>query len=866
MGACCQDRAATPGIPSITYPARRLCCAGISDDFRRLLESDNFSLREVKRIAKDDMRRRWALRERQERLLQQQESAIREHVQKITLSMVGGDLAALLGGGGAKAEEVRALQARAAAVEEALQGVRQDQRRILNNMESAAADTDGKIEAEARRAAAEFNIYRSQVAVRFNDSKEALTALQAEVRAQVEAEQRRVTHLEDRLRLVDRRLDGEQSKIDPLAAKQRRMQTLLEDLAGALGGTDKQVLELGGKIERATAASLNTVESNQRLERALTENAEYYDVELRFMRTHVAETVAAVDQLRGEKAAFVSGVERQVRAMTNDLNSFVERLPSGSELFAMCQDYEQLWVRLHYEGAGGSEELSKLSDALHTKVSQAALRVAHHVATGADRLVLARWTAAYTGKRAAANPQDAPAARSGGPAATRHRRSLLADEERPETVADTTTETAPGTAPEFLGLGRQVEAAWDTPSVDLVEQVREELLQSYLAESLVALLRAADEANGPPGLLKSTGRAAFQRKLKKAIDAALTKYPVMVDPAQTSYGASLSLGRLSRKHQAQTVPVGTARHGSATVQAAQQHGLAAECDTCASCGHELAEVARTDARTAAPSALLPVRARPSSASSVAVSSSNAARRAYPYPSNLAGETRDLVRGLTVTTLTAGTEYSYLATTAEMRDGEPRPESPVSPMSVTVSRRSPVSFAREPPDWPAEADSGAALQTNAGPMSAGTNFFPALRAGDEAAAAAAAAMAARPLHASASGSTRHREAVKLAQSQSHTTLSAQQHSLQTQTVNLRTAGRETGSILASVQGSTARVGAGFEVPVIASQQSSAQLASQLAGRFRQDASFQGSDVRKVDAGELLGPLQSSRKIFGAHGKR
>jgi hypothetical protein len=854
MGACCQDRAATPGIPSITYRAHRLCCAGISDDFRRLLESDNFSLREVKRIAKDDMRRRWALRERQERLLQQQESAIREHVQKITLSMVGGDLAALLGGGGAKAEEVRALQARAAAVEEALQGVRQDQRRILNNMESAAADTDGKIEAEARRAAAEFNIYRSQVAVRFNDSKEALTALQAEVRAQVEAEQRRVTHLEDRLRLVDRRLDGEQSKIDPLAAEQRRMQTLLEDLAGALGGTDKQVLELGGKIERATAASLNTVESNQRLERALTENAEYYDVELRFMRTHVVETVAAVDQLRGDKAAFVSGVERQVRAMTNDLNSFVERLPSGSELFALCQDYEQLWVRLHYEGAGGSEELSKLSDALHTKVSQAALRIAHHVATGADRLVLARWTAAYTGKRAAANPQDAPAARSGGPAATRHRRSLLADEERPETVADTTTETAPGTAPELLGLGRQVEAEWDTPSVDLVEQVREELLQSYLAESLVALLRAADEANGPPGLLKSTGRATFQRKLKKAVDAALTKYPVMVDPAQTSYGASLSLGRLSRKHQAQTVPVGPARPGSATVQAAQQ-----QCDTCASCGHELADVARIDARTAAPSALLPVRARPSSASSVAVSFSNAARRAYQYPSDLAGETRDLVRGLTVTTLTAGTEYSYLATTSEMRDGEPRPESPVSPMSVTVSRRSPVSFAREPPGWPAEADSGAALQTTAGPMSAGTNFFPALRAGDE-----AAAMAARPLHASASGSTRHREAVKLAQS--HTTLSAQQHSLQTQTVNLRTAGRETGSILASVQGSTARVGAGFEVPVIASQQSSAQLASQLAGRFRQDASFQGSDVRKVDAGELLGPLQSSRKIFGAHGKR
>lgn len=64
-------------------------CLAISDDFHRLLNSENFSVYEVKRIAHDDMKRRWAHRARQERLLLQQESAIREHVHKVTMAITG---------------------------------------------------------------------------------------------------------------------------------------------------------------------------------------------------------------------------------------------------------------------------------------------------------------------------------------------------------------------------------------------------------------------------------------------------------------------------------------------------------------------------------------------------------------------------------------------------------------------------------------------------------------------------------------------------------------------------------------------------------------------------------------------------------
>jgi hypothetical protein len=54
-----------------------------------LLNSDNFSVYEVKRIAHEDMKRRWAHRARQERLLLQQEGAIREHVHKVTMAITG---------------------------------------------------------------------------------------------------------------------------------------------------------------------------------------------------------------------------------------------------------------------------------------------------------------------------------------------------------------------------------------------------------------------------------------------------------------------------------------------------------------------------------------------------------------------------------------------------------------------------------------------------------------------------------------------------------------------------------------------------------------------------------------------------------
>lgn len=717
------------------------------------------------------------------------------------------------------------MRAKIAEVEETLQQIRQEQRRMFNNMESASTETDAKIEAEGHKIAAEFNIYRSQVAVRFNDCKEGLANLKADVKSQFEAEHRRVTHLEDRLKLIDRRLDGEQSKIAPLQAEQQRMQSMLDALKSELRVTDTQVDALSGQIERATVASLSTVESNHRLEKVLSENAEYYDVELRFMRAHVAETVSSLAEMKEEKLAFVNKVDSTIQGMLQDLNSFVERLPSGAELFAICRDYEDMWVRLHYEGPGSSPQLAALPDQLHARVAQAALRIAHHMASAADRLVLSRWTAAGTAKKAIPNPQEAPAARgrtvTSATAATSHSvgrqqqqdhatSTHLLSEVRPETDGDAGTRTAAAT----LGVGKQVEAAWGTPSTDLVEQVREELLQTYLADGLGALLKAADAKEGPPGLLKSTGRATFQRKLRKSIEAALTKHPVMEDPAQTSSAAALSLGRMSRKQQLQR--------------------LAAQSDTCVSCGHELGR-----AQTAP-------FIHPIAVATTRTNSSATDRRTYQYPT------------LAQTTQEPAVEDDPHTHTSFTAIEENRPDSPLSQISVTV-RRSPTSFARPPPEFPRDEQKRevATIVLAQPPVPSATANY---------------STNTRPLSASASASTRHREAVR--HSHQAATAATASDTLDKTPPNMRSAGRETSLFVRQQvqhtssppqlqQPHSARIAAGFEVPRAAGQQASTHLAGQLASRFRQDASIQGVDVRKMDASDVLGSLQMSRKLYGTH---
>jgi hypothetical protein len=815
----------------------------------------------VKRIAKDDMRRRWALRERQERLLAQQESAIREQVQKVTIAMTKEGFPAL-GGPAMKSEEVQAMARKIAEMEDGLRQVRLEMRRVFNNMETAASETDAKIEAESRRAAAEFNVYRSQVAVRFNDAKEGLTLLQNEMRAQFDAEQRRLVHLEDRLKMIDRRLDGEQSKIAPLVAEQQRMESLVDSLKGEMRVTDTQVDALHGKIDRAAAASLSTVDSNKRLERVLGENAEYYDVELRFMRTHVEETVRSLQDMHSERRAFVSQVEATIQGMMTDLNSFVERLPSGAELFEMCREYEELWVRLHHEGA-----VKEIPDALHSKVAQVSLRIAHHIAASADRLVLARWTAASTGRKAVSNPQEAPSAFVRGSTTTSARaKAHVLSELVPETTTlDAAAATTANREAGGLDEGMQVEATWDVPSADLVEQVRDELLEKYLATGFVTLLRAADEKNGPPGMLKATGRATFQRKLKRAIEAALTKHSVMVDPLQTSGGAALSLARVSRKHQL-----------GAKSTASQR--LDAECDACVSCGQGLANIAAIQgapSRTAELSGV-PV-ARPLSGQQRAATASFI--RTYTYPANLVSSTKAGRWDATSETAAALLDeelreddqrhddaYEHLPETdrAESAPWEQptasyRPDSPLSQISVTMTKKLTAAAAWEARPLP----DSAVLEQEAAP----------------------ARTKARPLSASASASTRHREALKHSHSNTlgAVDMGSSSASRAPQAVNMRTVGRETALILqpqATLTGGPAfsvaeqqqfqrtvagaRVGAGFEVPIPVPVQSSSQLAAQLASRFKQDATFHGTDTRKVDPGEALQSLQTSRKLVGLHG--
>ena len=817
----------------------------ISDDFRRLLESDNFSVREVKRIAHEDMRRRWAYRERQERLHAQQELAIKEQVSQLTLSIANGSFPGL-GNTGAKAEELVVVKAKIGEMEEGLRQLRLDVRRIFSNLESSTSDIDTKIETESRKITGEFNIYRSQTALRFNDVKESVVILQAEMKTQFESEKKRLEQLEERLQSINCRLEGEQSRVEPLIAEQQRMQSVLDAVKSELRVTDTQVDALSGRIERAVSASTTTVDSNKRMERVLTESAEYYDVELKFMRTHVTETMAALEEMKAQKQQFVQRVDDQMRAMLQDLNTYVERLPPGGELLEICQQYEDMWVRLHYEGTEGSAELNSLSDRLHNQVAQVALRIAHHIATAADRLVLSRWTAASTGKKAAQNPQEAPYAYQRANAGTAT--SISNNVRKASILVAATTTTNATTGPEtpdredniFLGEGVQVDATWHMPTVDLVEQVRDELLQNYMDTGLVALLKQRDAVSGPPGLLKSTGRATFQRKLKRAVDSALSKYTIMVSPLQTHNAAALAVGRIPHR-------------------SIQGGG-----DACVSCGHHI--------QLSNPPAEVPVAVprRPHSA--------QLSNRRIFTDTNTTIPTNDTMTTTAIPTASSGINAVGVATSDTPRSIESapeaggfiireeiyRPDSPLSQISVAMTKK------------------GTAIPYIA---SFGDTFESVPRFKQTTLEEPTSEFAVRKVRpASASAATRHRDAVR------HSHIQQQQVDVKhSNTINQRTVGRENTIVKALYHSSSAnstgnsarntihstsgntmpmqnigtRRGAGFEAHMAVSGQASEQLAQQLACQFQQDASFLGTEVRKIDAVDVLAPLQMSRKIYGIH---
>lgn len=838
-------------------------------------------------------------------------------------------------------------------MEEGLCSMRLEMRKILNELQNSDAAVDAKVEAEGRKITGEFNIYRSQVAVRFNDCKEGLLSLQQDVRGQFETEQKRLVRLEDHLKIIERRLDGEQSKIAPLVAEQQRMQSLLDGMKSELRCTDTQLGALHGQIDRAIGASHNTVESNHRMERTLAENSEYYDVELKFMRTHVTETVANLAAMKAEKQAFMENVETRVQSMLNDLNNFVERLPTGQELFDVCVEYEHMWGRLHSDGLEGTAELQALPDKLHGKVSQLSLRIAHHIAAAADRLVLARWTAGATAKKASINPQDAPKFVPGG---VTNRieggmRDTVLSGLHPESFA-AGGESAASIESAYLTDNLQVKVSFNMPNAHLVEQVRDELFHNYLSAGFISLLRASDDAEGPPGLLKSTGRATFQRKLKQAVEAALTKYPVMLDPTQASHAAALSLARSSKKHQLARF---TAQTGQAVSLAKR---LNAEFDTCVSCGHELA--AQLHPRPGAQQMQVLMQAH------TAANTIEYAHSVANFPKmNENGRPGSALRVQPPNYLSTPTFASLAAPPHSPVQHPPphgslkRQDTPATPLdmfgSLDGSSSDEVHFSSRPTSplshisvtmiKKARPQSGRAPATNAtfSFASVGNN------APDE--GGKWSSVPKRP--ASASAALRHREAVKDAHkhqepvrlmnmndssqvSCEHSGISRGQQSMpviiKTQpsstssespalnsanpnkvnttpsipahvrgfggsagfvhtqgmggssgggiatgdSPNMRSAGRES-TIVMQVQSTSAigsqnksspdttsgRAGSGFSLPVQSAQQGSSLLAQQLAHRFQQDASFHGSAMRQVDPGNLLEPVQTSRKLFGTH---
>jgi len=104
--------------------------------------------------------------------------------------------------------------------------------------------------------------------------------------------------------------------------------------------------------------------------------------------------------------SWIPPTTQKVQLMTVDLDNFVERMSRVQKIFDICMDYEDMWVRLHSEGLDRGPKLHQPPDILHERISHLSLRIAHHIAAAADRLVLAQWSGGLTGKKPPINSQQ----------------------------------------------------------------------------------------------------------------------------------------------------------------------------------------------------------------------------------------------------------------------------------------------------------------------------------------------------------------------------------------------------------------------------------------------------------------------------
>ena len=581
----------------------------------RLLQSENVDLAKLKQAAYDDIKRRWAHRDRMLVVQKKQEAAIAAQVKRI--SEEGGFAGAMTPERAAKLDEA----------EEQLQLLRKDVRKVFNAMEDSREAAGRRIEVESRKLQGELNGFKNLFQQKVTKDKETSTAQQADAMMRFSEHNKRLKAVEEQLEVVVKHQSEEVERLKPLHSTQEQLVEQVARLEKALASAEGRLSSLERQIGQSVAATEANIQSNERLEAAVRESSEYYDVELRYMRHHVSETLSGFAEMRRSNKAFGKAVSRHVVQVTEDLNRFVMKLPTAPQLLALCQRYESLWVRLHHEGAEGSPDLSNLPDLLHDAIASCARHIAHHVADAATRLVLARWVGAFTGRKIAnsrappaapaftnslqrSNPTAASSNTPSGSVGTPDGRRLGGPDSRTEDldqghngtdgggscgrtsanvdsvatdVVESLRHAAPHEALQHSELLQNMTASLGgtlpvAPGRDLVEQVREELLQKYLA-GFVALLQSADRAGssaassaavtadlelttpgpesadavaattraaGLPGLLRSNARATFQRKLRRAIDIALTAEPLIADPTYSAYNSSAANKPVSR--------------------------------------------------------------------------------------------------------------------------------------------------------------------------------------------------------------------------------------------------------------------------------------------------------------------------------
>mmetsp|Transcript_14730 Transcript_14730/g.24558 ORF Transcript_14730/g.24558 Transcript_14730/m.24558 type:complete len:245 (+) Transcript_14730:755-1489(+) len=164
--------------------------------------------------------------------------------------------------------------------------------------------------------------------------------------------------------------------------------------------------------------------------------------------------------------------------MTVDLDNFVERMSRVQKIFDICMDYEDMWVRLHSEGLDRGPKLHQPPDILHERISHLSLRIAHHIAAAADRLVLAQWSGGLTGKKPPINSQQKLSI------ATHVSDGPLLIEKRSKLSSDTNQNWAAGVdvLPELiLDQTKALRESGFDPTPDLIAHIREELFQNDLS-------------------------------------------------------------------------------------------------------------------------------------------------------------------------------------------------------------------------------------------------------------------------------------------------------------------------------------------------------------------------------------------------